>query len=211
MDNVAKVFYTGYLRSGHEGMSLVRLRKGDYMAKVFTFLTEGFELVEALAVVDVLRRAGVDVVTVSIMDKKTVMSAQRVEVTADTMFADNDYDKADVLFLPGGPGTKGLEAHAGLVEVLKKHYSAGKMLAAICAAPSVFGHLGFLEGKRATCFPGFEGELKGAQFVPERVVDEGNIVTSRGMGTAIDLGLCLAGKLVSGRVADMLAHSIQYK
>lgn len=192
-------------------MNLVHLRKGDYMAKVFTFLTEGFELVEALAVVDVLRRAGVDVVTVSIMDKKTVMSAQRVEVTADTMFADNDYDKADVLFLPGGPGTKGLEAHAGLVEVLKKHYSAGKLLAAICAAPSVFGHLGFLEGKKATCFPGFEGELKGAQFVSERVADEGNIVTSRGMGTAIDLGLCLAGKLVSEKAADMLAHSIQYK
>lgn len=189
----------------------MHLRKGDYMAKVFTFLTEGFELVEALAVVDVLRRAGVDVVTVSIMDKKTVMSAQRVEVTADTMFADNDYDKADVLFLPGGPGTKGLEAHAGLVEVLKKHYSAGKLLAAICAAPSVFGHLGFLEGKKATCFPGFEGELKGAQFVPERVAYEGNIVTSRGMGTAIDLGLCLAGKLVSEKAADMLAHSIQYK
>ena len=152
-----------------------------------------------------------DVVTVSIMDKKTVMSAQKVEVVADTMFADNDYSKADVLFLPGGPGTKGLEAHEGLVAVLKKHFADGKQLAAICAAPSVFGHLGFLEGKQATCFPGFEGELRGAQFVPERVVCDGNIVTSRGMGTAIDLGLCLVGRLVSDKISGMLAHSIQYK
>lgn len=181
------------------------------MAKVYAFLTEGFELVEALAVVDVLRRASIEVVTVSIMDKKNVLSAQNVEVVADTMFADNDYKDADVLFLPGGPGTKGLEAHAGLAHTLKMHYAAGKKLAAICAAPSVFGHLGFLEGKKATCFPGFENELKGAQFVQERVVWDGNIVTSRGMGTAIDLGLSLVGTLVSDKIAGMLAHSIQYK
>ena len=91
------------------------------------------------------------------------------------------------------------------------HYAAGKKLAAICAAPSVFGHLGFLEGKKATCFPGFENELKGALFVQERVVWDGNIVTSRGMGTAIDLGLSLVGTLVSDKIAGMLAHSIQYK
>lgn len=181
------------------------------MAKVYTFLTEGFELVEALAVVDVLRRASVEVVTASIMDKKSVMSAQKVEIMADTMFADNDYSDADVLFLPGGPGTKGLEAHEGLVDVLRKHFAAGKQLAAICAAPSVFGHLGFLEGKKATCFPGFEKELIGAEFVNERVVCDGTVVTSRGMGTAIDLGLVLVERLVSGRVSAMLAHSIQYK
>ena len=96
-------------------------------------------------------------------------------------------------------------------DLLKKHFADGKQLAAICAAPSVFGHLGFLEGKQATCFPGFEGELRGAQFVPERVVCDGNIVTSRGMGTAIDLGLCLVGRLVSDKISGMLAHSIQYK
>ena len=197
------IYYQGWLKYNND--------KEKIMAKVYVFLTEGFELVEALAVVDVLRRASIDVVTVSIMDKKTVMSAQKVEVVADTMFADNDYSKADVLFLPGGPGTKGLEAHEGLVAVLKKHFADGKQLAAICAAPSVFGHLGFLEGKQATCFPGFEGELRGAQFVPERVVCDGNIVTSRGMGTAIDLGLCLVGRLVCDKISGMLAHSIQYK
>ena len=181
------------------------------MAKVYTFLTEGFELVEAMAVVDILRRAGVEVVTVSIMDKKSVMSAQKVEVTADTMFADNEYDDADVLFLPGGPGTAGLEAHDGLVEVLTKHFSEGRYLAAICAAPSVLGHLHFLKSKKATCFPGFEDELLGAEFVPERVVCDGNIVTSRGMGTAIDLGLCLVGILVSDKRAEELAHSTQYR
>ena len=195
------------------------------MAKVYAFLTEGFELVEALAVVDVLRRASIEVVTVSIMDKKNVLSAQKVEVVADTMFADNDYKDADVLFLPGGPGTKGLEAHAGLAHTLKMHYAAGKKLlnalkehdkkgkriAAICAAPSILGRIGLLKGKKATCFPGFENELKGAQFVQERVVWDGNIVTSRGMGTAIDLGLSLVGTLVSDKIAGMLAHSIQYK
>ena len=175
------IYYQGWLKYKND--------KEKIMAKVYVF----------------------DVVTVSIMDKKTVMSAQKVEVVADTMFADNDYSKADVLFLPGGPGTKGLEAHEGLVAVLKKHFADGKQLAAICAAPSVFGHLGFLEGKQATCFPGFEGELRGAQFVPERVVCDGNIVTSRGMGTAIDLGLCLVGRLVSDKISGMLAHSIQYK
>ena len=151
------IYYQGWLKYNND--------KEKIMAKVYVFLTEGFELVEALAVVDVLRRASIDVVTVSIMDKKTVMSAQKVEVVADTMFADNDYSKADVLFLPGGPGTKGLEAHEGLVAVLKKHFADGKQLAAICAAPSVFGHLGFLEGKQATCFPGFEGELRGAKGI----------------------------------------------
>lgn len=181
------------------------------MAKVYTFLTDGFELVEALAVVDVLRRAGVEVVTVSITGAKEVMSAQKVGVLADTMYEGSDYSDADVLFLPGGPGTKKLEAHEGLVGTLKKHFSEGKQLAAICAAPSVFGHLGFLEGKRATCFPGFEGELFGAEYSPCRVVEDGSIITSRGMGTAIDLGLCLAGRLLSKERADELAHSIQYK
>ena len=182
------------------------------MAKVYAFLTEGFELVEALAVVDVLKRASIEVVTVSIMDKKNVLSAQKVEVVADTMFADNDYKDADVLFLPGGPGTKGLEAHAGLAHTLKMHYAAGKKLAAICAAPSVFGHLGFLEGKKATCFPGFEKYLDGAQVLlaPVRVVTDGNITTSRGMGTSVDLGLEIVKLLISEEKAKELAASTQY-
>ena len=195
------IYYQGWLKYNND--------KEKIMAKVYVFLTEGFELVEALAVVDVLRRASIDVVTVSIMDKKTVMSAQKVEVVADTMFADNDYSKADVLFLPGGPGTKGLEAHEGLVAVLKKHFADGKQLAAICAAPSVFGHLGFLEGKQATCFPGFEKELKGADYTGTHTVTDGNIITAKGAGCAIEFGHAIVSLAVSKDAADKVIGDMQ--
>ena len=195
------IYYQGWLKYNND--------KEKIMAKVYVFLTEGFELVEALAVVDVLRRASIDVVTVSIMDKKTVMSAQKVEVVADTMFADNDYSKADVLFLPGGPGTKGLEAHEGLVAVLKKHFADGKQLAAICAAPSVFGHLGFLEGKQATCFPGFEKELRGADYTGTHTVTDGNIITAKGAGCAIEFGHAIVSLAVSKDAADKVIGDMQ--
>ena len=181
------------------------------MAKVYTFLADGCEMVEALAVVDVLRRAGIDTVTVSVSDKHEVLSSHKVVLLADTLFEDNDYKDADVLFLPGGmPGTKNLEAHQGLVALLKQHNEQGKLLAAICAAPSVYGHLGFLKGKKATCYPGFEKDLIGAEYVPDRVVKDGNIITGRGMGTAIDLGLKLVSVLISGQKADDIGKAIQY-
>lgn len=181
------------------------------MSKVYAFLADGFELIEALAVVDVLRRASVEVVTVSIGSSKEVASAQSVTVIADTLFEQNDYSDADVLFLPGGmPGTRNLEAHEGLKKILCKQYDAGKTVAAICAAPSVFGHYGFLEGRMATCFPGFESELKGATYSKEKVVEDGNVITSRGMGTAIDLGLALTKRLLFAERADDLAKKIQY-
>lgn len=181
------------------------------MAKVYTFLADGCEMVEALAVVDVLRRAGIDTVTVSVSDKHEVLSSHKVVLLADTLFEDNDYKDADVLFLPGGmPGTKNLEAHQGLVALLKQHNEQGKLLAAVCAAPSVYGHLGFLQGKKATCYPGFEKDLIGAEYVPDRVVKDGNIITSRGMGTAIDLGLKLVSVLISEQKADDIGKAIQY-
>lgn len=181
------------------------------MAKVYTFLADGCEMVEALAVVDVLRRAGIDTVTVSINENKEVISSHKVELEADTLFDDNDYEDADVLFLPGGmPGTRNLEAHGGLIELLKQHYAKGKLLSAICAAPSIYGHLGFLNGKRATCYPGYEKDLTGAQYSPDRVVVDGNIITGRGMGTAIDLGLKLVEVLIDGQKAENIAKAIQY-
>lgn len=181
------------------------------MAKVYTFLADGCEMVEALAVVDVLRRAGIDTVTVSVNGGHEVLSSHKVGLRADTIFEENDYGDADVLFLPGGmPGTRNLEAHQGLVLLLKQHNSQEKLLAAICAAPSVYGHLGFLNGKKATCYPGFEKDLIGAEHVPDRVVKDGNIITSRGMGTAIDLGLKLVAVLISQQKADDIAKAIQY-
>ena len=181
------------------------------MAKVYTFLADGCEMVEALAVVDVLRRAGIDTVTVSVSDKHEVLSSHKVVLLADTRFEDNDYKDADVLFLPGEmPGTKNLEADQGLVALLKQHNEQGKLLAAICAAPSVYGHLGFLQGKKATCYPGFEKDLIGAEYVPDRVVKDGNIITGRGMGTAINLGLKLVSVLISEQKADDIGKAIQY-
>ena len=177
----------------------------------YVFLAEGFEETEALAPVDVMRRAKLDVKTVGVTGE-CVTSSHGVPVKADITIDNIDLDDVQGVVLPGGmPGTLNLEANEKVLEAVKYSCENGKIVAAICAAPSILGHLGILDGKKATCFPGFEGELRGAQFVPERVVCDGNIVTSRGMGTAIDLGLCLVGRLVSDKISGMLAHSIQYK
>lgn len=180
--------------------------------KVLTFLTDGFETVEALAVIDVLRRAKINVITVSITGNKLVESAQNIKVQADSLIADIKCEKEDVLFLPGGPGHRAYLDCAALTDMLIKHNAEGGRIAAICAAPSIIGKLGMLKGKRATCFPGFEDMLEGASLVPSdiRVVTDGNITTSRGMGTSIDLGLELVKLLAGEDEADRLAHSTQY-
>lgn len=181
--------------------------------KVLTFLTDGFETIEALAVVDVLRRADIEVKMVSISGDKCIKSAQNISVQADILIDDCDCDKDDVLFIPGGPGHKSYYECDKLMDMLVKHNASGGRIAAICAAPSVLGKLGILKGKNATCFPGFENMLEGANCVaPDvRVVTDGNITTSRGMGTSMDLGLELVRILAGEQKADQLAHSTQYK
>lgn len=181
--------------------------------KVTTFLTEGFETVEALAVVDILRRAGVTVELVSVTEEKNVKSAQGIVVSAEYTFGEHDIKDSDVIFLPGGPGHKLYEKNEKLIDEIRDFDKKNKYIAAICAAPSVLGRMGLLDGKRATCFPGFEGELKGAQIadVSKRVVTDGNIITSRGMGTSVDLGLELVRILVGEEKAKELAVSTQYK
>ena len=130
---------------------------------IYAFLATGFEEVEALGPIDVCRRAGLTVKTVSITDELTVVGAHGVGIVADSMFDDNDYFDADMLFLPGGmPGATNLDAHAGLRKVILAHHEAGKALAAICAAPLVYGNLGLTQGKKMTCYPGFEQYLTGA-------------------------------------------------
>jgi 4-methyl-5(b-hydroxyethyl)-thiazole monophosphate biosynthesis len=184
--------------------------------KVFAFLTDGFETVEALAVIDILRRAEIDVETVSITGRIDVTSAQNINVKADSLFEDlnkSDLESGDVLFLPGGPGHKSYMESEKLLDMLRYHNEKGGRLAAICAAPSILGRLGLLKGRKAMCFPGFEKYLEGAEVVsaPARVVTDGNITTSRGMGTSIDLGLELV-KLIKGEnEAESLAVSTQYK
>lgn len=180
--------------------------------KVTTFLTDRFETVEALAVVDILRRAGIDVETVSITGNRTVISAQKVPVEADKLFDEADFEDSDMLFLPGGPGHTSYFEHEPMLEVLKEHFSKNKRIAAICAAPSIFGRLGMLKGRKAIAFPGFEKDLEGAdiQYAPVRVVTDGNITTSRGMGTSIDLGLEIVKLLVGEEKAEELRRSTQY-
>ena len=171
--------------------------------KVTAFLTDGFETVEALAVIDICRRAGIDTDTVSITGDKNVISAQNIPVKADYFFDEVNLEESDLLFLPGGPGHKSYMENEKLLNALK---------AAICAAPSILGRIGLLKGKKATCFPGFEKYLDGAQVLlaPVRVVTDGNITTSRGMGTSVDLGLEIVKLLISEEKAKELAASTQY-
>ena len=182
------------------------------MSKVYVFFANGFEEIEALTVVDMLRRAEVETVMVSIMPEKTVLGAHNIPVVADGLFEDYNYSDGDMLVLPGGmPGTTHLLEHEELRQVLFAYKEAGKYLAAICAAPSVYGRNGMLAGKKATCYPGFEEELQGAVVSPERVVTDGQFITSRGLGTAIDFSLELIRLLKGQEAADAVAAAIQYR
>ena len=180
--------------------------------KVCTFLTDGFETVEALAVIDILRRAGIDTVTISITKDKQVVSAQNIPVIADFLLDDYVFTGDEVLFLPGGPGHSRYFECSRLMDILVQYNKKGNRIAAICAAPSVLGKLELLKGKKAIFFPGYEETLIGAEVLkaPVRVVTDGNITTSRGMGTSIDLGLELV-KLISGEeLSDKLGITTQY-
>lgn len=181
------------------------------MGKVYAFLAEGSEEVELLAVTNVLIRGGQEVALVSVTGKKDVVTAHKVKIQADLDFTEVDFSDADLLFLPGGmPGTRNLEAHEGLGAALKMAYENDVRIAAICAAPSVLGKLGLLEGKKATCFPGFEGELKGAEYVSQGVVTDGIITTARGLGYALDLGIELLKYLAGEEEARKIKGAIQY-
>lgn len=178
---------------------------------VYLFLAEGFEEIEALATVDILRRAEIEIQTVSITDSHKVMGAHKIEVTADILFEEIK-DNAEMYILPGGmPGTLNLGAFKPLCDLLKKANGEGKYLAAICAAPSVFGELGLLKGRKATCYPGFEDKLLGAEFIEDSVVTSENIITSRGAGTAHLFGFKLVEILNSSDVADTLKKGMLYE
>ncbi|MBE7048386.1 MAG: DJ-1/PfpI family protein [Ruminococcaceae bacterium] len=162
----------------------------------YVFLADGFEEIEALAVVDILRRCKIAVETVSITDKKQVTGAHGISVIADTVLSAADMDKANALILPGGlPGADNLQACAPLAEALCKADRENRIVAAICAAPKVLGALGITKGKRATCYPGYEQTLSGAVVVAEKVAWDGHVITSRGAGTASDFAFCLAEAL----------------
>ena len=181
------------------------------MSKLIVLLADGFEECEALLVVDILRRAGVETVMASIMGRLEVLSSRKIEVKADVLAEDVDYDSADMLFLPGGrKGSENL-LNSELVKKWCVEFAKTKKLAAICAAPSVLARFGLLEGKKATSYPSVTDQLKGATVITDKVVTDGHITTSRGLGTAIDFGLAIAERFCGKDVAEDIARGIVYR
>ncbi|MFT3982744.1 MAG: DJ-1/PfpI family protein [Lachnospiraceae bacterium] len=178
----------------------------------YVFLAEGFEEIEALTVVDLLRRARLKVETVSIAGTDMVTGSHAISVKADTKIEDVNLRQAGMLVLPGGmPGTKNLAECAELIEMLREFDETNRRISAICAAPSILGELGLLKNKKAVCYPGNEEKLLGAEVLKEEVVTDGNITTSRGMGTAIPFGLELIKLIVSETEAGAMKNKIVYR
>lgn len=176
------------------------------MARVYVCLATGFEDVEALGTLDILRRAGVDARTLSMTGDPVVASSYGVRVECDEMFDGADFAAAEMIVLPGGlPGATNLDAHEGLARVLKQFHAEGKYVAAICAAPMVLGHLGLLNGCDATCYPGFESHLQGAATHGRPVEVAGRVVTGKGPGFTFDFALTLVRELCGQAKADEVA------
>ncbi len=174
---------------------------------VVLFLADGFEEIEALCPLDLLRRAGIETVTVG-LGTKTVRGAHGITVQADTDTLPEG--TLDMVILPGGmPGAANLDASDAVSEALARAHAAGGYLAAICAAPMVLGHRGYLGGKKAICFPGFESELTGAEVAADAlVVRDGNVITAKGMGVALEFGLALVAALRGEDTAAQLRAAV---
>lgn len=205
------------MRQKRKGADLgSREERKNYMKKVYIFLADGFEEIEGLTVVDLLRRAGIEAVTVSISEDKMVTGAHGIPVKADFLFQEVKGTMADMAVLPGGmPGTTNLLAFEPLMDMILGLYNVGTYIAAICAAPSILAEIGLLDGKKATSYPGFEEKMTMADYVYDPVVQDGQIITSRGMGTAIDFSLklieVLLGENKAGEIADSIIYQLEEK
>ncbi len=175
---------------------------------VYLFLANGFEEIEALCPLDLLRRAGVEVTTVGV-GGEMIRGSHGITVQADmpdTMFADAD---PEMLILPGGmPGSKNLDASRAVDSALRVAARKDAYIAAICAAPFVLGKRGLLQGKEAICYPGFENELAGATISEKKVVRDGRIITAAGMGVALEFGLALVAALKGEEVAEAVRRAV---
>lgn len=182
------------------------------MAKLFICMADGCEEVEALTVVDLVRRAGIQMDMVSITGNKTITGSHNIVMEADALMEDVDLSKYDGVVLPGGmPGTNHLKADERVLSAIKTFAKDNKLVAAICAAPTVLGYAGLLEGKKATCYPGMEDGLLGATKETKEVVEDGNIITSRGLGTAVAFGLSVVSYFTDEKTAQNLGNAIVYK
>ena len=177
---------------------------------IYVFLANGMEEIEALTPVDVLRRGGAEVVTVGI-GGKTVTSSHHITVNADIAEDElTDFSGTEAIVLPGGmPGTLNLEASETVQKAIAYCAGKGLIIGAICAAPSILGHAGLLQNKKAVCFPSFEGELKGAVLSEEYVCRDGNIITAKGMGVSLDFGLELLAAVKDREVSQKVRNAVQ--
>lgn len=182
------------------------------MSRVGIFIADGFEEIEGLTVVDILRRAGIDIDMISINDENNATGSHKITVKTEQTIHTADLDAYEAIVLPGGmPGTRNLGACEEVVRTIKTYAAEGKLVAAVCAAPSVLGENGLLDGRTATCYPGWEDKLLGARVTLNPVETDGNIITSRGMGTAIEFALAIVAYLTNEEAADKVRSSIVYR
>ena len=177
---------------------------------VYLFLIDNFEEIEALSTVDILRRAEIAVTTVGIFGNE-LKGAHGISVKADKLFEETDFSDAEALILPGGMGSLDFLNHTALCDLLSVHAKQKKLIAAICAAPSVLGELGLLRGYRATCYPGFEERLLGATYTGESVCVDRNCVTARGPGVSDQFAFQLVSLLKNQQVVESLRKAMQYE
>lgn len=176
---------------------------------IYVFLAHGFEEIEAVTAIDILRRAGLDVLAVGI-GAKAITGSHGITVAADIQDHEIVYENIQAIVLPGGmPGTLNLERSAAVSSMLDYAVNNDIIIAAICAAPSVLGHKGILKGRTATCFPGFEQQLDGAAITEQKTVADGNIITAKGPGCSAEFALMLAARLTSPKRSDLVKASLQ--
>src|SRR5688572_22711611 len=175
------------------------------MSRACVLLAPGFEEIEAVTIIDVLRRAGIETSVLGVGGKGPVRGSHDITVDADQALAEAERDSWDIVILPGGlPGATNLRDDARVIALLRRQHESGKRLGAICAAPIALGAAGVLEGRKATSYPGFEKELRGATPSTDRVVKDGNVLTSRGPGTALEFALAIVADLEGKAAADKL-------
>ena len=176
---------------------------------IFILLAFGFEEIEAVTIIDVLRRAGFNVTTVSTTGFRKVTGAHHISIEADKLFEESNFNGADMIILPGGmPGATNLQAHQGLINQLNAFYEEGKSIGAICAAPMILGSLGFLKGRKAVCYPGFESKLEGATIIDAPFALDGNIITGKGVGTALEFSLEIVRMFKGNQLAQELRSAL---
>jgi protein deglycase len=179
------------------------------MKKAVVCLAEGFEEIEAVGTIDILRRAGIETVVVSVSGRLPVSGAHQIIVQTDQLVEKTDFSGVDMIVLPGGmPGAQHLKEHKLLREKLLVFHQSGKFIGAICAAPMVLGDLGILENRKATCYPGFESHLKSAILLPDAVVEDQHVVTGKGPGFVFEFALKLVEKLSGKEKAGVVAGQL---